>query len=169
MYFFKVFVWLALLVAIGGHAYACEPCFQEIDLSGSIAEADIIAVVQRDYDPFVTIDRPETIDLRLSSLLKWSIATGHTVTVSSRVGMCPYGIIIDDDRDYLVLLETGNDVYRAVHQWCGVGVLPVVDGKVQSDGKEIDLQTFAQSRWLTLTPLDDGLSWWGRLRRRLFH
>ncbi|MBP7885168.1 hypothetical protein KAZ93_03330 [Patescibacteria group bacterium] len=59
-----------MLVAIGGHAYACEPCFQEIDLSGSIAEADIIAVVQRDYDPFVTIDRPETIDLRLSSLLK---------------------------------------------------------------------------------------------------
>lgn len=62
---------LVIVITLSASVWACEPCplDYQLDLSGSIAEADIIAVVQRDYDSFES-ERPETISLRVSSLLK---------------------------------------------------------------------------------------------------
>lgn len=176
MYFFKVFLWLALLVAIGGQALACELCPLDYrtDLSGSIAEADIIVYAERDYADYENDgDQPEIIDLFVHNVLYWSLGSS-SIMVYSWIGMCPYGLTINDSRQYIIFLEKGDqDIYRPVYQWCGVKALPVVDDKViidewASTEYHVPLYDFLEQQWRDLHSPIDSVPWRKRLRSYFF-
>jgi len=137
VWFLKVTVVISLLNAT---ICACEPCGSSLNLDKSLAGADLVVVGKRlDYDADEV--QPQSIKVRVLSVMKGEIA-GETINVRSWYGMCPYGIIVDD-QTYLMILKKSSEMpgmYEPVAYGCSVRTLLVKSDTVTVDGEKMSLE-----------------------------
>lgn len=126
-----------LLSSVG--AFACQPCLSTLTLEQSASKAELIIVGERlNFSPNEV--RPQSIEVRVVSVLKGKDER-KTIRVRSWYQICPYGIIVDDQR-YVMFLSKSVEMrgmYEAVEGGCGVKTLPVQNKKVLVEGKRISL------------------------------
>ena len=110
-----------LLLSVG--AFGCQPCESTLTLEQSARKAELIIVGQRvDYSPNEV--QPQTIKVRVLSVLKGK-AEHKEITVRSWYQMCPYGIIVDNQR-YVMFLSKSAEMpgfWEPVENGCGVKTL----------------------------------------------
>ena len=138
---------LSLLTAIAimaGTAIACQPCRSKLDLDQSLKQADLVIVGKRiDYDP--AEKKPPIIKVDIIKVLKGEIKEAQ-IEVKSWYGMCPYGIVVDNQVYVMILkksIET-KGVYAAVNGGCSVTKLLVKSNKVSVDGRSMSIEDIAK-------------------------
>ena len=134
---------LNMLIAIAimaGTAIACQPCRSKLDLEQSLKQADLVIVGKRiDYDPAER--KPPIIKVNAIKVLKGEIKEAQ-IEVKSWYGMCPYGIVVDD-QIYVMLLKKPlklQGAHTAVNGGCSVTKLLVKSNKVSVDGRIMSLE-----------------------------
>jgi hypothetical protein len=134
------------LLLMKDEAAACEPCTKDMSMNfeATARGADLIIVGQRyDFSPDELTHGtfgPENIKLRIVRVLKGE-ETRQEITVKSWSGMCPYGIIINDNSEHVVFLKKNGENYRAVAE-CSVKSYAVKDGMVEFEKEKITLEDF---------------------------
>lgn len=134
------------LVLMQGEAVACEPCTKDASMKfeETARNSDLIIVGQRDdFSPDELthgLGGPENIRLKIVRVLKGTEERAE-VTVKSWSGMCPYGIIINDNSQHVVFLKKSGDNYRAVDM-CSVKDYAVKDGLVEFGKEQITVEDF---------------------------
>lgn len=126
-----------LLLSAG--AFACQPCQSTLTLEQSANKAELIIVGERlDYSPKEI--QPQTIKVRVLSVLKGKVEHKEIV-VRSWYQMCPYGIIVDNQRYVMFLSKSAEmpGLYEAVEGGCGVKTLSVQRKVVLVEGKRMSL------------------------------
>lgn len=132
----KIFLCVLMLGASASAAPACEPCLAEksLKLEQSIARADLIVVGHRiNYRPKTELtqgDTPQQIDVQVKRVLRGSVKENQ-ITVRSYSGMCPYGVALEDESEYVLLLRGDGEIYNAVDR-CAVKALRVADGEEEN-------------------------------------
>jgi hypothetical protein len=129
---------LTVLLSSAG-AFACQPCQSTLTLEQSASKAVLIIVGERLNFSSKEL-QPQSIKVRVVSILKGK-AERKTIVVRSWYQMCPYGIIVDDQR-YVMFLSKSVEMpgmYEAVEGGCGVKTLSVENKTVLVEGKRISL------------------------------
>jgi hypothetical protein len=133
----KIFLCVLMLGASASAASACEPCLNEksLKLEQSIARADLIVVGHRiNYRPKTELtegDTPQRIEVQVKRVLRGGVKENQ-IAVRSYSGMCPYGVVLEDEAEYVLLLRGGGDeIYDAVDR-CGVKAMRVAGGKEEN-------------------------------------
>ncbi len=137
--FRSIWIWVVVLgIGRAVPSWGCEPCLRILSLKETAAAADLI-VVGRRLDP-VTEDPgvpggPDAISVGVLRVLK-GLPVGPVIRVNAWNGMCPYGIVVTDDRPYVMMLVRRKDagagiLYDTVADGCAVKALPVRDGVVE--------------------------------------
>ena len=132
---------IAFAVALSGETvFACQPCRSSLNLEQSLNKADLVIIGKR--IDFATGDvAPAKIQVKVLKVLKGKLK-GEQVAARSWYGMCPYGIIVDD-QTYLMVLKKSSEmpgVYESVDSGCSVRILPVKSERILIDGKDISLE-----------------------------
>jgi hypothetical protein len=121
-------------------AFACQPCQSTLTLEQSASKAELIIVGERlNFSPNEV--RPQSIKLRIVSILKGKAERKKIVVRSWYQKICPYGIIVDDQR-YVMFLSKSVEMpgmYEAVEGGCGVKTLSVQNKEVLVEGKRMSL------------------------------
>lgn len=121
-------------------AIACQPCQSKLDFEQSLQQADLVIVGKRiDYDPEEKM--PSTIKVNIINVLKGEIKE-EQIEVKSWYGMCPYGIVVDD-QIYVMILRKSFEmqgVYITVNAGCSVTQLLVKSNKVSVGGKSMSIE-----------------------------
>ena len=129
---------MVLLSCVGG--FACQPCQSTLTLEESAGKAELIIVGQRpNFSPNEV--RPESIRVRVVSILKGKPQKRVIVVRSWYRRVCPYGIVVDDQR-YVMFLTKSVEMpgkYEAVEEGCGVKTLAVRNNGVLVDEKKMSL------------------------------
>ena len=140
---YLVCLMLTMLIAVAimaGTAIACQPCRSKLDLEQSLKQADLVIVGKRiDYDP--AEKKPPIIKVNVIRVLKGEIKEAQ-IEVKSWYGMCPYGIVVDD-QIYVMLLKKPlklQGAHTAVNGGCSVTKLLVKSNKVSVDGRIMSLE-----------------------------
>lgn len=127
-------------------ARACEPCSKEISMKfeETARAADLIIIGQReDFSPD-ELSRgafgPENIKVKVRRILKGK-ETREEITVKSWSGMCPYGIILNDNERHVIFLKKSGETYRAVDD-CSVKYYDVKDDVVEFGKQKISVEDF---------------------------
>ncbi|MBD0373433.1 MAG: hypothetical protein ICV60_21540 [Pyrinomonadaceae bacterium] len=146
----KLFIIPALVLfslALGAkEARACEPCTKDASMQfeETARNSDLIIIGQRDdFTPDELthgVGGPEVIKLNVRRVLKGKESRAE-ITVKSWSGMCPYGIIINDNLPHIVFLKKSGDQYRAVDM-CSVKDYLVKDNVVEFGSQKISLEDF---------------------------
>lgn len=126
-----------MLSSVG--AFACQPCQSTLTLEQSAGKAELIIVGERlDFSPNEV--EPQTIKVRVWSILKGK-AERKKIVVRSWYQMCPYGIIVDNQRYVMFLSKSAEmpGMYEAVDGGCGVKTLSVQNKVVLVEGKKMSL------------------------------
>lgn len=131
----KIFLCVLMLSASASAALACEPCVSErsLTLEQSIAQADLIVVGQRLDLPKKQEpegDTPQQIKVQVKRVLRGSVKENQ-ITVRSYSGMCPYGVVLEDEAEYVLLLSSDGGIYNAVDR-CSVKAMRVSGGKEEN-------------------------------------
>jgi hypothetical protein len=125
-------------------AYACEDCPDRLNFHETVQQADLIIIGHRtDYsnkEKNFDLEGPEYITVQIIEILKGDVEKNQ-IQIHSWDGMCDYGIVVDD-KDYVMLLKKKGDNYDAVAQGCAEKTLPVIDGLVLYEGKQISIDQF---------------------------
>jgi hypothetical protein len=127
-------------------ARACEPCTRDASLKfeETARRADLIIVGRRDdFSPEELthgVGGPANIKLKISRVLKGK-ETREEISVKSWSGMCPYGIVINDNLEHVVFLKKSGETYVAVAE-CAVKYYDVKDGVVEFEKQKIALEDF---------------------------
>ncbi len=125
---------------------ACEPCTKDASMKfeETARNADLIVVGQRyDFSPQELTHGtfgPEYIKLKVVRVLKGKEESAE-ITVKSWSGMCPYGIILNDNSQHVVFLKKQGDTYRAVAE-CSIKSYAVKDGVVELEKEKITIEDF---------------------------
>jgi hypothetical protein len=125
---------------------ACEPCTKDASMKfeETARNADLIIVGQRyDFSPDELTHGtfgPEYIKLKVVRELKGKVSQ-EEITVKSWSGMCPYGIILNDNSQHVVFLKKQGDQYRAVAE-CGIKSYAVKDGVVELEKEQVTIEDF---------------------------
>ena len=138
-----IFTLLLGALLLPGIVRACEPCAYILNFEETVAEADLIMVGRKTADGPSTGNGPDWISVQVVEVLLGNVA-GGSIRVNSWDGMCAYGIIIEDDGLYVMLLKEGEDMYRAIEWGCSVKQFPVMDEYVQMDDGSVHLDDFVQ-------------------------
>jgi hypothetical protein len=146
----KLFVITALVLfslAISvSEARACEPCTRDASLKfeETARRADLIVLGRRDdFSPEELthgVGGPANIKLKVSRVLKGEEAR-EEITVKSWSGMCPYGIVINDNLEHVVFLKKSGETYVSVAE-CAVKYYDVKDGQVEFEKQKIAVEDF---------------------------
>jgi hypothetical protein len=134
------------LLLMQTEARACEPCTKDASMKfeETARNADLIIVGQRyDFSPQELTHGtfgPEYIKLKVVRVLKGQVSQ-EEITVKSWSGMCPYGIILNDNSQHVVFLKKQGDHYRAVAE-CSVKSYAVKDGVVEFEKEKITIEDF---------------------------
>jgi hypothetical protein len=135
---------LIAIAILAETAIACQPCRSKLDLEQSLKQADLVIVGKRtDYDP--AEKKPAVIKVNVLKALKGEI-NGAQIEVKSWYGMCPYGIVVDD-QIYVMLLKKPLKIqgaYTAVNGGCSVTKLLLKSNKVSVDGRSISIEDIAK-------------------------
>ncbi|HEX8775250.1 MAG TPA: hypothetical protein VF735_16875 [Pyrinomonadaceae bacterium] len=125
---------LAILIAACTVAPACEPCLAEKSLNWeqSIREASLIVVGSRVGAVMQAPEgeQPQQIKVQVGRVLRGSVRENQ-ITVHSWSGMCPYGVVLNDNDQYVLLLRDGGEFYNAVAM-CSVKAMRIAGGKEES-------------------------------------
>lgn len=133
----KVAVVLGLLNA---NMFACQPCESTLNLEESLAKSELVIVGQRlDYDADET--QPQSIKVKVLSVMKGKMGE-ETISVRSWYGMCPYGIIVDDQTYLMILTKSSEipDMYEPVDYGCSVRALSVKSNTVTVNGEKMTIE-----------------------------
>jgi hypothetical protein len=135
---------------MAGTAIACQPCRSKLDLEQSLKQADLVIVGKRiDYDP--AEKKPPTIKVNIIRVLKGEVKEAR-IEVKSWYGMCPYGIVVDD-QVYVMLLKKPfkmQGAYTAVNGGCSVTKLLVKSNRVSVDGRRLSIEDI--SKMISMKP-----------------
>jgi hypothetical protein len=126
-------------------ARACEPCTPEASMKfeQTARAAELIIVGQRnDFSPDELRNGvgPENIKLKIKRVLKGE-ESKEEITVKSWSGMCPYGVVINDNQQHIVFLKKSNETYRAVDD-CSVKYYTIKEGMVEFGKERIPVEDF---------------------------
>jgi hypothetical protein len=138
-----VLLWLALPL---NEARACEPCTKDASMNfeETARSSNLIIIGQRDdFSPDELthgVGGPETIKLKVLRVLKGK-ESREEITVKSWSGMCPYGVIINDNQQHVVFLKKTGETYRAVDM-CSVKDYSIKDGMVEFGDQKIPVGDF---------------------------
>lgn len=142
-----IFLMLNMLIAIAimaRAAIACQPCKSKLDLEQSLKQADIVIVGKRiDYNPEEKM--PSNIKVNIIKVLKGKIKEAQIV-VKSWYGMCPYGIVVDN-QIYVMILKKPlkmQGVFTTVNMGCSVTKLLVKSNKVSIGSKSMSIEDIAK-------------------------
>jgi hypothetical protein len=127
------------VVLLSAAAFACQPCESTLNLEQSAGKAELIIVGERlDFSPKEV--RPQSIKVRVVNILKGK-AERKKIVVRSWYQICPYGIIVDDQRFVMFLSKSVEmpGMYEAVDGGCGVKTLSVQNKEVVVEGKRMSL------------------------------
>jgi hypothetical protein len=119
-------------------AFACQPCESTLTLEQSAGKAELIIVGDRlDFSPSEV--EPQSIKVRVLSILKGK--ADKKIIVRSWYQMCPYGIIVDNQRYVMFLTKSAEmpGMYEAVEGGCGVKTLSVRNKVVLVEGKRMSI------------------------------
>lgn len=157
----KLFIFAAIIFSfffISSPAFACEPCAKTLNLEETIKKADLIIVGQKVADgPRSDFSEgyggSDWIKVKIIKTLKGS-APSAKIKVNSWDTMCPYGIIVNDSRSYLMLLQkkiSSEESYQydAVDFGCAEKSYLIENNQVNLNGQEITLENFASTYGLT--------------------
>ncbi len=146
----KIFMCVLILSTSASAALACEPCLAEksLTLEQSITQADLIVVGYRVDLPTKQGqegDTPQQIKVQAMRVLRGSVKDNQ-ITIRSYSGMCPYGVVLEDRAEYVLLLRGDGGIYSAVDR-CSVKAMRVAGGKEENvtlDPYERDYLPLAQ-------------------------
>ena len=138
---------ILLLLTLGaGRAFACEPCTKEASMQfeATAKAADLIIIGQRDdFSPDELthgVGGPDSIKLKVRRVLKGK-ESREEIRVKSWSGMCPYGVIINDNLEHVVFLRKSGETYVAVAM-CSIKDYTVRDGMVEFGNQKITVEDF---------------------------
>lgn len=134
---FKVALTIALLNTT---IFACQPCESSLNLEQSLSKATLIIVGSRiDYDAEEV--QPQNIRVKVLKVLKGKIGE-ETISIRSWYGMCPYGIIVDDQTYLMILTKSSEmpDMYEPVDYGCSIRTLLLKSDTVTVDGEKMSLE-----------------------------
>ena len=127
-------------------ALACEPCTKDssMQFKATARAADLIIIGQRDdFSPEELthgVGGPETIRVKVRRVFKGE-ESREEISIKSWSGMCPYGIILNDNAEHVIFLKKSGDTYRAVDM-CSVKDYAVKDGMVEFGKEKIAVEDF---------------------------
>ncbi len=134
---------------------ACEPTpvGAELNLEQTIQAANLIIIGNKVREgPFLDPAGPSWTKIKVSQILKGSVET-DTIKTMSFLGMCQYGITLEDNTPSVVFLSGGwsnEEVpYSSVGSRYGKKSYPIHDNSITIDGKDMILQDFANQYGLT--------------------
>jgi hypothetical protein len=135
-----------LLLTLGlSEARACEPCTKEASMQfeATARAAELIIIGQRDDfspDELTHGVGPATIKLKVVRVLKGRERM-EEITVKSWSGMCPYGVIINDNLQHVIFLKKSGGMYVTVDM-CSVKDYTIKDGQVEFGKQKISVEDF---------------------------
>ncbi len=142
-----LFLWLSLVPA----SNACEPCAKILSFEESVREADLIVIGQKisegpRSDFGEGYGGPDWIEVKIGQVLKGEVSV-EKIKVNSWDAMCDYGIVLEQDRSYVMLLKqrkvSDEDYqYDAVNYGCGVKAYALQGDLINFNGKEIPVMEF---------------------------
>ncbi len=137
----KLFLSLLLILFFSlttSSVYACQPChhgglegiiydtFTLPRLLSEIKDSELIIIGQRtDFHEKEFSGFGSSNKINVRKVLKGSVNTKE-ISVKTNYGMCPYGIFINNDKDYIMFLKGGAGVYGPTNQ-CGIKKLSFCD------------------------------------------
>lgn len=142
---------LFMLYGISSQSYACQPCAKILSFEESVKEADLIIIGQKiskgprsDFGD--GYGGPEWIEVEIKQVLRGKMSAAR-IKVNSWDAMCPYGIIAENDKDYVMLLkqrEVTHEDYQfdAVNYGCGVKTYVLDGDHINFDGEKISVINF---------------------------
>ena len=161
-----IIIQILFFFLISSPIFACQPCLgTPLNLEETVDRADLIIVGHKIDDGQQSSSRedidiliPELIQVRILEILKGSTQSTE-IKVRSFYGMCAYGIVLNDNRNYLILLsnvsETEEELYSSVDGDCAEKSYLVLNNQVDIKGQNISLDDFASKHSLIRTTLDD--------------
>ena len=129
-------------------AFACEPCTKDASMNfeATARAADLVIIAQReDFSPDELthgVGGPENIKVKVIRTLKGETSAAE-IMVKSWSGMCPYGIVLNDNKPHVIFLKKSEEMYRAVDM-CSVKSYAVEDDAVLFEGRKISVEDFRQ-------------------------
>jgi hypothetical protein len=130
-------------------ALACEPCFRILTLEETAEAADLVIIGRLARKGPSTGDYPQGgpdwIEVQVLETLKGK-PKEKRIRVNSWDGMCNYGIILPDKRDYIIFLAEGEELYKAVDIGCAAKQFPIENGMVMLETESVSLDEFV-ARW----------------------
>jgi hypothetical protein len=157
------FILILTLFSIYSPVFACQPCASTLNLEQSIAKSDLIIVGQKIADgPGFCKDciagGSDWIEVKIIETLKGSTPSTK-IKINSWDGMCAYGIIINDNRNYLMLLQKrdsgGESFYDAVNFGCAEKSYLVENNQIDLNGQKISLENFISKYGLIKTTINN--------------
>jgi hypothetical protein len=153
------FILILTLFSIYSPVFACQPCASTLNLEQSIAKSDLIIVGQKVADgPRSDFGEgyggSDWIEVRVIETLKGS-APSVKIKINSWDAMCAYGIIVNDDRNYLMLLQKRENFYDAVDYGCAEKSYLVENSQVDLNGQKISLENFISKYGLIKTTINN--------------
>jgi hypothetical protein len=147
-----LFISLIFLLAYAAPARACEPCYRILTLEETTESAALVIIGKLVRKGLSTGDYPQGgpdwIEVQVLETLKGT--QGATkIRVNSWDGMCNYGILLPDKRDYVIFLAEGEDLYKAVDIGCAAKQFPIEDGMVEMDDESVPLDELVARLGLT--------------------
>jgi len=130
-----------------GLSSACQPCLKNYSFDEAVKKADLIILGQKikawSDNPKASPNQPEWVEVAVKEVFKGELSAKQ-VKIHSYYGMCPYGVVLPDDKSYLMLLEKEDDHFRAVYQGCAVNKYLVEDNKVLFEDEKISIDDFVK-------------------------
>lgn len=146
----RLFIITALVLfslsATAASALACEPCTKDsaMQFKETARASDLIIIGQReDFSPSELtqgVGGPETIRVKVRRVFKGAEQRAE-ISVKSWSGMCPYGIVLNDNEEHVIFLKKSGDSYRAV-EMCSIKDYAVRDGRVLFGKEKITVEDF---------------------------
>ena len=154
----KILIFIAVIFSfffMSSSAFACEPCPNILNFEETVNKSDLIIVGQKISDGSKSDFGPAWIEVKIIETLK-GFTQGTKIKVSSWYGMCPYGIIIDDNKNYLILLQKAENAgenidYTPVDWGCSQKTYLVENSQIDLSGEKISLENLA-SKYGLLVP-----------------
>jgi len=146
-YIISLFI-LFLIFGIASVSFGCEPCAKYLSFEESVEEADLIIIGHKISEgPRSDFGEgwggPEWIEVKVKLVLKGE-TEAEKIKVNSWDAMCGYGITVDNDKDYVMLLKSieGYQQFDAVDYGCGVKTYVLEGDLINYDGEKISVADF---------------------------
>jgi len=129
---------------------ACQPCPIKLDFEDTVKASDLIVIGRKigEYpSPEMALPNqfgPDWLRIEVQEALK-GYCDARIIKVNSYNGMCPYGITINDENQYILFLQKANVDYidyDAVNHGCAEKTFSITDNQVKYQAKLMPLKIF---------------------------